>query len=50
MYLVGVHKPHYARDVVEMSSKLPKKDYSMLIAGIPYGFRMVDSSYDDEPF
>ena len=35
---------------VEFSSKLPKKDYSLLIADIPYGFRMAGSSYDDEPF
>ena len=40
----------FCGDVAEMSSKLPKKDYSLLIADIPYGFRMAGSSYDDEPF
>ena len=29
---------------------MPKKEYTLLIADIPYGFRMVGSSYDDEPF
>ena len=27
-------------DVADMSLKLPKKDYSLFIADIPYGFRM----------
>ena len=40
----------FCGDVAEMSSKLPKKDYSLLIADIPYGFRMAGSSYDNEPF
>ena len=40
----------FCGDVAELSSKLPKKDYSLLIADIPYGFRMAGSSYDDEPF
>ena len=33
-----------------MTQKLPKKEYMLLIADIPYGFRMVGSSYNDEPF
>ena len=37
-------------DVVEMIQKVPKKEYTLLIADILYGFRMVGSSYDDEPF
>ena len=37
-------------DVVEMIQKVPKKESTLLIADIPYGFRMVGSSYDDEPF
>ena len=53
------HKKHITKDlyynvfcgdVANMSSKLPKKDYSLLIADIPYGFRMAGSSYNDEPF
>ena len=40
----------FCGDLAKMSSKLPKKDYSLLIADIPYGFRMAGSSYDDEPF
>ena len=37
-------------DVAEMIQKVPKKDYTLLIADIPYGFRMTRSSYDDELF
>ena len=37
-------------DVVDMIQKVLKKEYTLLIADIPYGFRMVGSSYDDEPF
>ena len=40
----------FCGDVAELSSKLPKKEYSLLVADIPYGFRMAGSSYDDEPF
>ena len=40
----------YCGDVAEMLQKLPKKEYTLLIADIPYGFRMAGSSYDDEPF
>ena len=40
----------FCGDVADMISKLPKKDYSLLIADIPYGFQMAGSSYDDEPF
>ena len=40
----------YCGDVAEMIQKLPKKEYTLLIADIPYGFRMAGSSYDDEPF
>ena len=37
-------------DVIEMIQKVPKKEYTLLIADIPYGFRMAGSTYDDEPF
>ena len=40
----------FCGDVAELSSKLPKKEYTLLVADIPYGFRMAGSSYDDEPF
>ena len=49
----------YYGDVAKMVLKLPKKEYTLLIANIPYGFRMVGStiglrmarsSYDDELF
>ena len=33
-----------------MIQKVSKKEYTVLIADIPYGFRMAGSSYDDEPF
>ena len=37
-------------DVIDMIQKVPKKEYTLLIADIPYGFRMAGSTYDDEPF
>ena len=40
----------YCGDVVDMIQKLPKKEYTLLIVDIPYGFRMGGSSYDDESF
>ena len=40
----------YCDDVAEMIQKLPKKQYTLLIADIPYGFRMTGSSHNDEPF
>ena len=40
----------FCGDVGELSSKLPKKEYNLLIADIPYGFRMAGSSYDDDHF
>ena len=40
----------YNSDVADMLQVLPKKDYTLLIADIPYGFRMAGSSYDDTPF
>ena len=30
----------FCGDVAQLSSKLPKKEYSLLVADIPYGFRM----------
>ena len=30
----------YCADVADMKEKLPRKDYTLLIAYIPYGFRM----------
>ena len=40
----------YCGDVADMNLTLPRKDYTLLIAEIPYGFRMSGSSYDDKPF
>ena len=40
----------YCGDVAEMITLVPKKEYTLLVADIPYGFRMAGSSYDDEPF
>ena len=40
----------YCDDVADMIQKLPKKEYTLLIADIPYDFCMARSSYDDEPF
>ena len=38
----------FCGDVANMNLKLPKKDYSLLIANIPYKFRMAGSSNDDD--
>ena len=40
----------YCGDVAEMIHILPTKEYILLIVDIPYGFCMVGSTYDDEPF
>ena len=40
----------YYDDVADMIEKLSKKEYTLLIVDIPYGFRMGGSSYDDESF
>ena len=40
----------YYVDVLEIIQTVPKKDYTLLIVDIPYGFCMAGSSYDDEPF
>ena len=37
-------------DVVDMIQKLPKKEYTLIVADIPCGFRMAGSIFDDEPF
>ena len=39
----------YCSDVAEIFQMLPK-EYTLLVVDIPYGFRMVGSSYDEEPF
>ena len=39
----------YCGDVAEMIQML-LKEYTLLIANIPYGFRMAESSYDEERF
>ena len=39
----------YCGDVAEMIQTLLMM-YMLLIADIPYGFRMIGSLYDDEPF
>ena len=40
----------YCDDVVEMIQILRKKEYTLLVADIPYSFRMAGSSFDEEPF
>ena len=40
----------YCGDVAEMITMVAKKEYTLLVADIPYGFRMAGSSYDEEPF
>ena len=40
----------FCGDVADMNLEMPKKDYSLLIAYIPYIFQMAGSYYDDEPF
>ena len=40
----------FCGDVVDMGTLLPKKDYSLLVADIPYGFRLAGSFNDEEPF
>ena len=40
----------YCGDVAEIIQMLSKKEYTLLIVDIPYGFRMAGSSYDEEPF
>ena len=40
----------YCGVVAEMIQMVPKREYTLLIADIPYGFCMAGSSYDEEPF
>ena len=40
----------FCGDVAGMSNILPKKDYSLMIADIPYGLRLAGSINDEEPF
>ena len=40
----------YCGDVSEMQRLLPRKDYSLMIADIPYGFRLAGSINDEEPY
>ena len=40
----------YCSDVAEMIEMLPRKEYTLLVANIPYGFPMAGLSYDEEPF
>ena len=40
----------YCGDVAEMTRLLPRKEYSLMIADIPYDFRLAGSINDDEPF
>ena len=35
----------YNSDVADMLEVLPKKEYTLLIVDIPYGFKMAGSSY-----
>ena len=39
----------YAK-ILNMLQTLPRKDYSLLILDIPYGFRLAGSITDEEPF
>ena len=45
---VQPQKIHHRRS--DMIQKLPKKEYMLMVADIPYGFRMARSIYDEEPF
>ena len=40
----------YCGDVAKMIHIFPMKEYRLLIVDILYGFCMVDSTHDDEPF
>jgi hypothetical protein len=40
----------FCGDVVEMLKLLPRKDYTLLTANIPYGFRLTGSINDEEPY
>jgi hypothetical protein len=40
----------YCGDVADMLKLLPRKDYTLLIADIPYGFRLAGSINDEEPY
>ena len=37
-------------DVADMSRVLPKEEYILLIANIPYGFRLAGSINDEDPY
>ena len=37
----------YYGDVTDMTQLLPQKEYSLMIAGIPYGFRLAVSINDE---
>ena len=45
-----LHYTVFNGEVANMLSILPKRHYTLLIADIPYGFRITGSMYDDEPF
>ena len=40
----------FSGDVADMTKLLPKKDYTLMIADIPYGFRLAGSVNDEEPY
>ena len=40
----------YCGDVAEMIQMVLKKEYTLLVHDIPYGFHMAGSTYDEEPF
>ena len=45
-----LHYSVFQGDVVNMLDILPKRHYTLLIADIPYGFRITGSMFDDVPF
>ena len=45
-----LHYSVFHGEVGNMLSILPKRHYTLLIADIPYGFRITGSMYDDMPY
>ena len=45
-----LHYSVFNGDVSQMLELLPRRHYTLLIADIPYGFRIAGSTYDDVPF
>ena len=45
-----LHYSVFHGDVANMLDILPKRHYTLLVADIPYGFRITGSMFDDVPF